>query len=358
VRPAEQLGGVVDERGGDLAGPEGRVQDQVVDERNVGAHAADAEFAQGAVHALDGLREGGRPGRDLDQQGVVVGRDDRAVVGGAPVEAHPEASRGAVGGDAAVVGDEPVLRILGGDAALNGEAAGLDLVLGRDGQVGVVEPQALGEQDLRADDIHPRHHFRHRVFHLHARVDLDEIKLAGVRVDQKLHRARAQIIHFAHQFDRRLAQADPHLGIEGGGGGDFHHLLVAPLHRAVAFPQMAHLAPAIAQDLHLDVAGAPDVVLQENRGIAEGAARLAHGLLQLGFELGRMLHHPHAATTPAETRLEDEGIADIRRHLLQARPRGDRLVGARNGGHAGFQGDAFGGQLVAEGGQHVRRWGR
>jgi hypothetical protein len=94
------------------------VVDDVLEELQVGRHAADAELAQRAVHALDGLVGVWRPGRDLDQQRVVVRRDHRAAVGRAAVEPDAEAGRAAVGGDAAVVGREAVLRVLGGDAAL------------------------------------------------------------------------------------------------------------------------------------------------------------------------------------------------------------------------------------------------
>ena len=50
---AEQLRRVVDERRRRVAGDERRVADQVLEERDVRLHAADAELAQGAVHALD-----------------------------------------------------------------------------------------------------------------------------------------------------------------------------------------------------------------------------------------------------------------------------------------------------------------
>ena len=93
--------------------------------------AADAELAQRPVHPVDRLVVGGRPGRDLLQQRVVEGRDDRRRVGRPAVEADAEPRRLAVGGDAPVVGDEVVLGILGRDAALHRRAVDADLLLSR-----------------------------------------------------------------------------------------------------------------------------------------------------------------------------------------------------------------------------------
>ena len=97
----------------------------------VGRDAADAEFAERAVHARDRLVRRGRPGGHLFQQRIVEARDDRAGIGGAAVEPDAEAGRAAIGGDAAVVGDEVLLGVLGGDAALQGVAVEPDLLLRR-----------------------------------------------------------------------------------------------------------------------------------------------------------------------------------------------------------------------------------
>src|SRR5579864_6831812 len=55
VAPAwevEEFGGVVEERSGDLAGAETRMIDHIFDKGDVGLHAANAEFAKRAVHAM------------------------------------------------------------------------------------------------------------------------------------------------------------------------------------------------------------------------------------------------------------------------------------------------------------------
>ena len=85
---AEQGGGVFDEGGGDVAGLEVGVGDDVFEEGDIGFDAADAKFAEGAVHALAGDFEAGPPGGDFDEEGVVVGGDDGAAVGGSAIEAE------------------------------------------------------------------------------------------------------------------------------------------------------------------------------------------------------------------------------------------------------------------------------
>ena len=48
----KQLRRFIEEGGGDFAGAETRMVDHIFEKRNVGLDAANAEFAQGAVHAL------------------------------------------------------------------------------------------------------------------------------------------------------------------------------------------------------------------------------------------------------------------------------------------------------------------
>jgi hypothetical protein len=48
------------------------------------------------------------------------------------------------------------------------------------------------------------------------------------------------------------------------------HLLVAALDAALALPQVHHLALAVAEDLHLNVVAAPDVLLNKHLGRVGG----------------------------------------------------------------------------------------
>ena len=141
----EELGLGVDELGVRLAGAEGLVGDDVFEERDVRFHAADAELAEGAIHALAGHREIAAHGGELHEHGIVERRDDRTGIARGGVEAHAETGGGAVVEDAAVVGREIFLRIFGGDAALDREAVARDVFLGRQGDFLIEEGISLGD---------------------------------------------------------------------------------------------------------------------------------------------------------------------------------------------------------------------
>ena len=65
--------------------------------------------------------------------------------------------------------------------------------------------------------------------------------------------------------------------VEIGGRRAFHDLLVAPLHRTIAFPQVIDLALLVAEDLDLEVLGPADKSLEKDLRIAEGILRFRLG---------------------------------------------------------------------------------
>ncbi len=273
----EELGRRVDELGGVGIVEEGRVLEQVLDEGDVGRDAADAELAERAVEAGDRHLGRRRPGGDLFEQRVVVAGDDGARIGGAAVEADAVAGGAAVGGDPAVVGDEVVLRVLGGDPALDGVAVEGDVGLGGLSG-GLVEGLALGDEDLGADDVDAGDLLGHRVLDLHAGVHLDEVELAGVAVHQELDGAGAFVVGGAGDLEAERADVVALLLGQVGGGRALDDLLVAALDRAVALPEVVDRPELVAEDLHLDVAGVEDHLLQIALAVAEGRHRLAAAL--------------------------------------------------------------------------------
>ncbi len=66
-------------------------------------------------------------------------------------------------------------------------------------------PRALGDADLRLHDVDAGRALRDRVLDLDARVDLDEVELAGVGVLQELHRAGVEVIRRPADGKRGLA---------------------------------------------------------------------------------------------------------------------------------------------------------
>src|SRR5690606_20401981 len=121
------------------------------------------------------------------------------------------------------------------------------------------------------------------------------------RRGDELHRTGADIADRARGIGRRLAHRRASFGRHARRGRFLQHLLVAALHRAVAFEQMDHVAVAVAEHLDLDVAGAFDVLLHQYVRIAERRLRLALATGQGRFEIsiGLDLAHALAATAGA-----------------------------------------------------------
>ena len=357
----EQLGRFFDEARGDLAGGEGRMVDHVFQELQIGGHTADAELAQRAVHALARLNGRGCPCGDLHQQRVVIRGDHGAGVGGAAIQPNAEAGRAAVGGEAAVVGQEAVFRVFGGHAALQRVAAQRNVGLQRHtrGVAAVLgflvdaNEAAFADADLGAHDVDPGDQLGHGVLHLDARVHLDEVALVVVGVHQKLHRAGVGVVHRAHQGQRAFAQLGPRCGIEVGRGRALHHLLVAPLHRAIALVQVHGVAVQVAQDLHFHMARAADEFFEIHLVVAKGGQRFAARGFQRAFQLGSRFDHAHAAPTAAPAGLQHHretnafGQALTLGQVERQRRRG------RHHRHTGGHRRVARGHLVAQGAHHI-----
>ncbi|MES2681944.1 MAG: hypothetical protein V4650_00355 [Pseudomonadota bacterium] len=265
---AEQFRRGVDEARGRLAAGKQRMGDDVFEELQIGRDAANAELAQGAVHAADGDIGLRCPGGDLHQQGVVVRRDDGIGIHRAAIEPDAEARRAAIRRDTAMIRREAILRVFGGDAALQGVAAESEVCLLR--QARIANGRALAHTDLRSDEIHTRHHLGHGVFHLDARIDLDEIEMAGVGIHQELDRAGMRVADAVAKSQSRRTERFALCLIQIRCRRTLHHFLVAPLHRAIALEQMHQIAVAVAQHLHLHMPGAAHQLLDIDRIVAEG----------------------------------------------------------------------------------------
>ena len=202
-REVEELRRLVDERRGDVAGAEIRVVDDVFEERNVRLDAADAEFAQRAVGAVAGVVELARPGADLHEQRIVVGRDDGAAVSRCRRRGERR-SRRANGrsGDGRNPGVKLLVGIFRGDAALERVAVERNVLLRRKADRLLVELVPLRDQNLAAHQIDAGHHFGDGVLHLNARIDFDEEEFAGVGVDQEFDGARVVVAGLARELQR------------------------------------------------------------------------------------------------------------------------------------------------------------
>ncbi len=117
------------------------------------------------------------------------------------------------------------------------------------------------------------------------------------------------------------------------------HLLVPALGRAVALVEVHDVAVVVGQHLHLDVAAVLDVLLDQDRVVAERRQRLA---LRGGDGLVEVLgpaDDPHALATATGGGLHQDGVGDLGGRACRDPGRHDR--------HARLDRDLAGGVLAA-----------
>ena len=252
-------------------------------ERNVGLHAANAEFLEAALHAADGVDETAAAGGDFDEHRIEERADDRAGEGGAGVEANAHAACGAVMDDAPIIGNEAVGGVFGGDAALKCEADDDDVGLASPRPIsGSASFEPCGDEDLCFDDIDAGDFFGDGVFDLNPWIDFDEVILAGIAIDEELNGAGAFVVDRFADLDRAFAKGIADFGIEVRSRRDLDDFLMAALDGAIAFEEMNEVAMLVADQLDFDVTGALDEFFDEDIGAAERRHRFATGLVVRG----------------------------------------------------------------------------
>src|SRR5437762_2405742 len=165
---------------------------------------------------------------DLADQRIVVGRH---VVAGVHVTVDPDA--GAAGRvpqpDRPRRGHEG-LRVLGVDAAFQGVTADLHVALA------IGQPLTRGDQQLRLHEIDAGDELGDGMLDLDARVHLDEVELPVLI--EELHGAGAAVADRAARLHAPLAHEAALARRDAGRWRLLEHLLVAPLHRAVALAEV------------------------------------------------------------------------------------------------------------------------
>ena len=204
-------------------------------------------------------------------------------------------------------------RVLGGDPALQGSPVDPQPVLA-EAEVG----QALARRDphLGLDQVDVGDFLGDRVLDLDPRVHLDEHVLAGplaLGLDQELHRPGAGVVQRLGERHRVGAQRGPQLVTDVRRRRDLDDLLMSPLDGAVPLEQVQRAALGVGQDLHLDVPGAPDRLLDEHRRVAERPLRLAHRRRDRLAQRRRLVHPAHAAAAATGHGLDEDREADLLR---------------------------------------------
>ena len=91
---------------------------------------------------------------------------------------------------------------------------------------------------------------------LKACVRLDEHEPPSIGlVHHELERAEATVVESRRQFDCSRCDLVTEPGLKRRARRYLQQLLVPPLHAALAFPEVAHAAAIVSDDLYLDVPG-------------------------------------------------------------------------------------------------------
>ena len=287
-----------------------RTLEDVDQEADVGLDAADTKFLEDAEHLLSGFFMGQAISRRLDQQRIVVRRDDGAGIGIAAVEADAEAAAAAVYHDLARIRHEVVHRVFCRDTALDGIAQAADVVLGFDADFIAVQGIAFSDFDLGLYDVDARNHFRDGMFDLYARVDFDEVKFT-VRRDQKFDSTGIDVMDVLHQFQGCVADLLAQFDRQGRSRSRFDDFLVTALDRAVAFKEVDDIAVFVAHDLDFDVFRIDDAFFQINFIAAKSQFGFRFSTVVGIAEIGHAVDHTHTAATAAVDSFQHDREADL-----------------------------------------------
>jgi len=96
---------------------------------------------------------------------------------------------------------------------------------------------------------------------------------------------------------------------------------VAPLNAAVALEQMQDVAVVIGEDLHLDMTGTDDSLLQVHGRVAERCVGLTAGRLDRLAQTGELADSPHPSAAATGNRLDEQWKSHLLRGSEQFRHR-------------------------------------
>mmetsp|Transcript_26613 Transcript_26613/g.77749 ORF Transcript_26613/g.77749 Transcript_26613/m.77749 type:complete len:459 (+) Transcript_26613:417-1793(+) len=246
----------------------------------------------------------------------------------------------AVGGERADRRQEAAQRVLGVHARLDRPADPTYVRL-RDGEL-----LAGGDADHLLDEVDAGHALCDRVFDLQPRVHLEEVVLVA-RVDEELDRPCRAVADRLRELHRLLPHPTPRRLRKVRCGRLLDHLLVAPLHGALALGQVDDVAVRVRDELDLDVARLLDVALDEDAVIAEGCRSLALRQTKRLPRLRLVPGNAHALAAAAGRRLDHHREANLARDTGRLVGVRDHALKARDRGDASLCGEALGLDLVA-----------
>ncbi len=317
-------------------------------EADGGVEGIDAEFAERAPGAFDGVESVVAVDDELGDHGVVVRRD--AVAGD---DVGIDADAGAAGDfeafDLSRARHESSAPVLGVDPAFDGVAVDFDIAL-PEGQFFAACDAEAGGDDIDAGD-----HLGDGVLDLDAGVDLEEVEVL-LLVHEEFDGGGAGVLGVLDEPGGGLADLVALLRIDARCWGFFDELLVATLGGAVAFVEMDGVAVFIADDLDLDVAGVLEELFDVDGTVAERGLGFLSGLLDGGADLVLVAGDAHAAPAAARCGFDDDRVAGFFGDLCGFVLIFDGAFGAREDGDLRLACHGFAGDFVAEEFHGFGRW--
>src|SRR4029079_8567212 len=128
----------------------------------------------------------------------------------------------------------------------------------------------------------------------------------------ELDGAGTDIADRARAGDRRLPHCTPMRVLHARRGRFLEHLLVTPLHRAVALEEVHGVAARVGEYLDLDVPRRCEISLDQHALIAEAGLRLALRGGARRREVALALDDLHSLAAAAGDGLDEHRIADLR----------------------------------------------
>ena len=243
---------------------ETRIRHQFTVQGNVGLDALDHHFRERDTHAGNRLLAVRPVGDHLADHRIIVRGHEIARVR-VRVDAYARAARGVPRRDPSRGGRE-AKGILGVDPALHGMTLQNHILLSQ------AQLLAGGNPDLFLHQVDPGDHLCDRMFHLDARVHLDEVELA-VLVEE-LESPDSLVTNLAAGFGAPIADPVNQSPRYARCRSLLDDLLVAPLHGTVALAQPDRVAKAVRKNLDLDVPRVLEELLHVDHGVPERGARL------------------------------------------------------------------------------------
>ena len=129
---------------------------------------------------------------------------------------------------------------------------------------------------------------------------------AAVGVDQKFKGAETVVCDMLGHAHRRRDELVACCWGDRGAWGNFDQLLMAPLHRAFALPQMRDVSRSIAENLDFDMASRRHEAFDIHLAIAERRARFRLATVVRFLNIVKTTDNAHPATTASGHGFDDD----------------------------------------------------